>query len=91
MAGLVPGGPKGGVPGATNYSGLLECPCNGRYGGDPAFYPDGGKGGSRTRVLTHDFKGVAVGACGAAASCSASGPAGRVQDRVSARLSRSLA
>ncbi|EOD05979.1 hypothetical protein EMIHUDRAFT_453585 [Emiliania huxleyi CCMP1516] len=50
VAGLVPGGPKGGVPGATNYSGLLECPCNGRYGGDPAFYPDGGKGGSRTRA-----------------------------------------
>ena len=21
------------------YSGILECPCNGRYGGDPQFYP----------------------------------------------------
>jgi len=30
-----------GIPeGGTNYSGVLECPCNSRYGGDPAFYPE---------------------------------------------------
>lgn len=28
-----------GIPaGGTNYSGVLECPCNGGYGGSPQFY-----------------------------------------------------
>ena len=29
-----------GTPADTNYSGLLESPCNSKYGGDPMFYPD---------------------------------------------------
>ena len=26
----------------SSYSGVLECPCTSRYGGDPAYYPDAG-------------------------------------------------
>jgi len=26
-------------PSGSSYSGVLECPCTSRYGGDPAFYP----------------------------------------------------
>ena len=29
-----------GAPHGTNYSGILECPCNSRFGGDPIFYPE---------------------------------------------------
>jgi len=43
----------------TNYSGLLECPCNSRYGGDPAIYP-----GTKTKIPTHDYTVVSSGTCG---------------------------
>jgi hypothetical protein len=66
VPGLEPGTNAGGVPGMTNYSGLLECPCNGRYGGDPAIYPDGSPGGSGTKIIAHEFRGRSVGACGPA-------------------------
>ena len=36
-----------GIPAqGTNYSGLLECPCTSRFGGDACFYPD-----SQTKIL----------------------------------------
>lgn len=66
VPGLVAGTNAGGVPGVTNYSGLLECPCTGRYGGDPAVYPEGGPGGSATKIINHDYRGRSVGACGPA-------------------------
>ena len=51
-----------GTPKDTNYSGVLECPCNGRYGGDPAFYPAGSKAGSSTKLLNNTFVAIG-GAC----------------------------
>eukprot|EP00928_Gymnodinium_smaydae_P061805 TRINITY_DN4579_c0_g3_i1.p1 TRINITY_DN4579_c0_g3~~TRINITY_DN4579_c0_g3_i1.p1 ORF type:complete len:919 (+),score=147.86 TRINITY_DN4579_c0_g3_i1:333-2759(+) len=42
----------------TNYSGLLECPCNGNYGGDPSVYGDIG-----TKQITHDYMTLGAGAC----------------------------
>ena len=50
------------APSDTNYSGVLECPCNGRYGGDPAFYPAGSKAGSSTKLLNNTFVAIG-GAC----------------------------
>jgi hypothetical protein len=48
-----------GIPkGGTNYSGILECPCNGRFAGDPIFY-----NGSKTKVTIHDFVTMDSGAC----------------------------
>ena len=48
-----------GIPaGGSPYSGVLECPCNSRYGGDPAFYPDAG-----TKEVAHAFASVASGTC----------------------------
>lgn len=47
-----------GIPKDTNYSGILECPCNGRYGGDPIFYPD-----SKTKIVTHKYDLVGSGSC----------------------------
>lgn len=38
-----------GAPKGTNYSGILECPCNGRYGGDPIFYDN------RTKIMDHQL------------------------------------
>ena len=49
-----------GAPAGTPYSGLLECPCNGRFAGDPRFYPDSGT----KHVETGEFA-LARGACGA--------------------------
>lgn len=43
----------------TNYSGVLECPCNSRYGGDPWFYPD-----AQTKLLEHNYMAVSNGNCG---------------------------
>lgn len=41
-----------GIPaGGTNYSGILECPCNGGYGGDPEYY---GKD-TKTKELKHQY------------------------------------
>lgn len=42
----------------SNYSGILECPCNGRYGGDPVFYPESG-----TKQITHDYAALPAGQC----------------------------
>jgi hypothetical protein len=44
------------VPG--HYSGILECPCNSRYGGDPEFYPD-----AQTKVLARSFTAIPSGSC----------------------------
>lgn len=49
-----------GVPKDTNYSGILECPCNSRYGGDPMFYPE-----AQTKILSHKYTIVGTGACAA--------------------------
>jgi len=45
-------------PGA--YSGILECPCNSRYGGDPQFYPS-----AQSKIVTSAFKAIPSGACAA--------------------------
>lgn len=64
-----------GIPKGTNYSGVLECPCNGRYGGDPMFYPD-----SQTRIVEHKYTALSSGTCAAgqtvsdAAACFAAAP-----------------
>mmetsp|Transcript_15463 Transcript_15463/g.36558 ORF Transcript_15463/g.36558 Transcript_15463/m.36558 type:complete len:894 (-) Transcript_15463:53-2734(-) len=47
-----------GVPKVTNYSGLLECPCNSRFGGDPMFYPD-----SKTHMVERKYTLVGMGSC----------------------------
>ena len=38
---------------------MLECPCNGRFGGDPEFYPT-----QKTKVLTASITSIPDGACG---------------------------
>jgi len=38
------------APKDTVYSGLLECPCTERFGGDPIFYP-----GARTKLITTSY------------------------------------
>jgi len=43
---------------ASNYSGILECPCNSRYGGDPVFYPEAG-----TKQISHDYAALPQGSC----------------------------
>lgn len=64
-----------GIPKGTNYSGVLECPCNGRYGGDPMFYPD-----SKTKIVEHKYTALDSGTCAAgqavsdAATCFAVAP-----------------
>eukprot|EP00750_Incisomonas_marina_P031514 INCI8217.1.p1 GENE.INCI8217.1~~INCI8217.1.p1 ORF type:complete len:885 (+),score=119.99 INCI8217.1:128-2782(+) len=40
-----------GIPEGTNYSGILECPCNGGYGGDVSFYGED----TLTKQITHNF------------------------------------
>merc|ERR1719498_2278255 len=52
-----------GVPKDTNYSGILECPCNGRYGGDPMFYP-----GAQTKIVEHKYTALSTGSCAAGQS-----------------------
>jgi hypothetical protein len=53
-----------------HYSGILECPCNGRYGGDPQFYPT-----EKTKIVSRAFTAIPSGACasgqtfGAAQEC----------------------
>jgi hypothetical protein len=53
------------MPGSTNYSGILECPCNSRFGGDPIFYPE-----AKTKLVTHKYSGVSVGSCTSATAIS---------------------
>uniref|UniRef100_A0A7S4V172 Uncharacterized protein n=1 Tax=Alexandrium monilatum TaxID=311494 RepID=A0A7S4V172_9DINO len=50
---------RGTLKGA-NYSGLLECPCNSRYGGDPVIYK-----GTKTKAVVHDYTAVTSGTCSA--------------------------
>jgi len=50
-----------GAPAGTNYSGILECPCTDRYGGDPIFYPDAG-----TKVMDHQYSVVDAPQCAVA-------------------------
>eukprot|EP00322_Chrysochromulina_rotalis_P000677 CAMPEP_0115847920 /NCGR_PEP_ID=MMETSP0287-20121206/10641_1 /TAXON_ID=412157 /ORGANISM="Chrysochromulina rotalis, Strain UIO044" /LENGTH=898 /DNA_ID=CAMNT_0003301789 /DNA_START=6 /DNA_END=2702 /DNA_ORIENTATION=+ len=45
----------------TNYSGVLECPCTDRYGGDPIFYPH-----SASKVQVETYLALPSGSCGAA-------------------------
>ena len=47
--------PKGGSP----YSGLLECPCNSRYGGDPSIYG----AGTKTKTISHHYTCVSQPTC----------------------------
>lgn len=49
-----------GVPEATNYSGILECPCNSGYGGDGEFYGDK----TKTKVSQHQYAAIGAGVCG---------------------------
>ena len=51
-----------GIPEGTNYSGILECPCNGQFGGDTSFYGEG----TLTKQVTHSYS-AATAVCGAAA------------------------
>lgn len=59
--------PKGGSP----YAGILECPCNSRYGGDPMIY---GKD-AMTKKINHHYTAVSKTSCdassviGTAAEC----------------------
>ena len=46
--------------GASNYSGVLECPCNSRFGGDPIFYPS-----AQTKKVAHLYDVLGSGACAA--------------------------
>mmetsp|Transcript_107539 Transcript_107539/g.335282 ORF Transcript_107539/g.335282 Transcript_107539/m.335282 type:complete len:685 (-) Transcript_107539:95-2149(-) len=50
-----------GVPkGGANYSGVLECPCNSRHGGDPAIYK-----GTKTKSVVNDYTAITSGTCSA--------------------------
>jgi len=42
----------------NHYSGILECPCNSRVGGDPVFYPE-----AKTKILTHSVLTIPSGTC----------------------------
>ena len=48
-----------GAPKGTPYSGVLECPCNGRYGGDWVFYGND----TKTKQMTHQYTAQNSGAC----------------------------
>ena len=51
--------PKGGSP----YSGVLECPCNSRFGGDPSIYG----ANTKTKIITHHYSSIANASCGQSA------------------------
>jgi hypothetical protein len=42
-----------------HYSGILECPCNGRFGGAPEFYPT-----QKTKVMARSITAIPSGTCG---------------------------
>ena len=46
------------APKGSPYSGILECPCNSRFGGDPIFYPD-----AKTKLVTHNYGVLPSGSC----------------------------
>ncbi|KAL1520060.1 hypothetical protein AB1Y20_023535 [Prymnesium parvum] len=45
---------------ASNYSAILECPCNSRFGGDAAFYP-----AARTKQVARKYTALGGGVCAA--------------------------
>merc|ERR1719242_756223 len=45
----------------TNYSGILECPCNGKFGGAPLFYGND----TKTKVVIHNFETLQTSQCSA--------------------------
>ena len=47
-----------GAPTESSYSGVLECPCNSNFGGDPIFYPE-----AKTKLVEHVFSALPSGAC----------------------------
>lgn len=49
-----------GIPEGTNYSGILECPCNGRYGGAEQYYPS-----AETHIIQHKVSVIGSGKCAA--------------------------
>jgi hypothetical protein len=55
------------LPPTPTSSGILECPCTERFGGDPEFYPNAGT--KETNV--HTFSVLEVGTCGTNAVTSA--------------------
>jgi hypothetical protein len=52
------GGLTGPNKNVDGYSGILECPCNSRYGGDPLFYPE-----AETKKLTASYQAIPSGSC----------------------------
>eukprot|EP00966_Prymnesium_polylepis_P097728 2263598-Prymnesium_polylepis.1 len=50
-----------GAPPGSPYSGVLECPCNSNFGGDPIFYPT-----ARTKLISHAYAALTSGACSTA-------------------------
>ena len=53
-----------GIPaGGTNYSGILECPCNGGYGGSPQFYDGHPEAGNKTKHIAHKYAVLESGSC----------------------------
>jgi hypothetical protein len=53
-----------GIPaGGTNYSGILECPCNGGYGGSPQYYKDHPEAGNQTKHIEHKYNVIESGTC----------------------------
>jgi len=52
------GGLTGQNKNVNHYSGILECPCNSRVGGDPEFYPD-----AKTKIITHSVNAIPSGTC----------------------------
>lgn len=65
-----------GIPASgTNYSGILECPCNGGYGGSSQFYRNHPEAGNATKHIDHKYSAINAGECdakshiGTAAEC----------------------
>ena len=50
-------------PPDSKYSGILECPCNSRYGGDAMFYPEGDGYGHKTKLLEDKIMAIESGTC----------------------------
>lgn len=47
-----------GIPKGTNHSGVLECPCNSRFGGDPGYYPN-----AHTKEDSHHYIAINMNVC----------------------------
>ena len=52
------GGVRGTPQKPGHYSGILECPCNSRYGGDPLFYPT-----QKTKIIEDKIMAIESGSC----------------------------